>query len=190
MSLGTTDTPEYGLPIATKRLLLRLPEQADIDKLALLFADARVTQWLAVGALNRPEALEFATEFVTDCRRGLTDAGCAPLLISRLGHGERDVAGYCGLRALPDEERKLELVYAAMPHVWRGGIVTEAARACVAWGFEKPATSHVVALTRAGNSASLAVMAGLGMSYTGETKKYYGERLVQFEISRGEFETG
>jgi RimJ/RimL family protein N-acetyltransferase len=190
MPPGAAESPEYGLPIATARLLLRLPEQLDIDNLAALFADTRVTRWLAVGAMNLAEAREFATEFVTDCQRDMVDAGCAPLIVSRREHGKRDVAGYCGLRALPGEERKLELVYAVIPDVWRSGIVGEAARACVAWGFAKPSLRHVVALTRAGNSASLAVMAGLGMSYAGETKKYYGERLVRFEVSRGKFEAG
>lgn len=186
----SANSPEHGLPITTDRLLLRLPERADIDNLAQLFADIRVTRWLAVGAMDLAAAREFATEFIADCQRELAEAGCAPLIVSRREHGEGDVAGYCGLRPLPDDIRKLELVYAVTPDVWRDGIVSEAARACLAWGFEKPSLDHVLALTRPGNSASLAVMAGLGMSYAGETEQYYGERLVRFKITRDDFETG
>lgn len=185
MTSGPTNSAQYGLPITTDRLLLRLPEGTDIDNLAVLFADAKVARWLAVGEMDLAEAREFAAEFISDCARDLADAGCAPLIVSRREHGQDDVAGYCGLRPLPDEPQKLELVYAVTPEVWQGGIVSEAARACLGWGFAQPSISHVIALTRAGNSASLAVMAGLGMHYCGETEQYYGERLVRFEIGRG-----
>jgi RimJ/RimL family protein N-acetyltransferase len=66
----------------------------------------------------------------------------------------------------------------------RNGIVSEAAQACIAWGFEHFLIDRIVAFARAGNSASLAVMAGLNMRFKGYTERYYGERLVQFTIER------
>lgn len=189
MPSDTAAPAEIGLPIATQRLLLRQPEEDDIAGLAALFSEIRVTRWLALETMDLAEATAFAGEFVANCKRGMADSGCAPLVVSSHSCNGGAIAGYCGLQTLPERDDSLELVYAVLPGARRKGIVTEAARACIAWGFSHFIIGHVAALTRAGNSASLAVMANLGMAYAGLTDRYYGERLIQFELSRAEFES-
>ena len=187
MASGTVPEPDLRLPILTSRLCLRLPIQSDIAGLADVFADKRITRWLAVDPMDEKEALEFSAEFIDDANRDLADTGCAPMVIDYRDGDSTGIVGYCGLRTLPGYDDRLELVYAAAPDLRRNGIISEAAQACLAWGFDNFVINRIVAMTRAGNSASLAVMTGLNMTYAGYTERYYGERLVQFMIERDTF---
>lgn len=93
----------------------------------------------------------------------------------RQGHGFWAVAerstgapvGMCGLvhrPGLPD----VDLGYAFLPEAWGRGLAREAARACLTHGHEVLGLRRILAITRPGNAASLAVLAAIGMQPAGE----------------------
>jgi ribosomal-protein-alanine N-acetyltransferase len=78
--------------------------------------------------------------------------------------GTDDLIGFCGFwyfRQPPE----LELLFGLRPAYWGQGLATEAARAIIRFGFEELGFDRIAASTDAPNSASIAVMERIGMSF-------------------------
>ena len=75
--------------------------------------------------------------------------------------------GFCGFVLVPDEdstvEGELEIGWRLRADEWRKGYAEEAARASLAYAFEKLEAKRVVSRTAAGNQASQGLMKKLGM---------------------------
>ncbi|MEW6272624.1 MAG: GNAT family N-acetyltransferase [Thermodesulfobacteriota bacterium] len=76
---------------------------------------------------------------------------------------ERRFAGVCGLRRVPGTA-DLEVLYSIEPALWGRGLATEAARAVVAWTFERLDLPRVLGGVDAPNAASRRVLEKLGMT--------------------------
>jgi RimJ/RimL family protein N-acetyltransferase len=72
-------------------------------------------------------------------------------------------AGVCGLRRL-EGSADLELVYSLEHALWGRGLATEAARAVVAWAFERLGLARVLAGVDPPNVASTRVLQKIGMT--------------------------
>lgn len=170
------------MEIRTPRLLLRRLDTGDVEAMAALFHDAEVRRHLAVLPMDRLEARSFAAQFIRDSRAEFRNAGSGAMAVTPWAAPM--AIGYCGLRPLPGEADALELMYALAPRFWGLGLATEAARACLDWGFRSLAMDAVLALARPGNTASLRVMQKLGMAYGGVTNRYYDDRLALYRLPR------
>ena len=170
------------MEIETERLILRRLDSGDLDELAALFASVDVLRHLAVEPLAGEAARDFAAEFIRDSRGEFREAGTGAMAVT--ARASPKAIGYCGLRPVPIEPGSLELMYALMPGVWGKGIATEAAGACLDWGFRALDPNAVIALARAENLASLAVMERLGLRYVGMSDSYYRDKLRLYRMSR------
>lgn len=75
--------------------------------------------------------------------------------------------GWCGLKSRP-ERNEIDLGYRFLKSTWGKGYATEAAFACIKYGFEKLGLKRIVGRAMPGNIASIKVLEKCGMTYIGE----------------------
>ncbi len=92
--------------------------------------------------------------------------------------------GHVGLHKLSDA---VEVGYALGKAYWGMGYATESARALLGFGFTHLQLPEIIALAYAANTASRHAMERLGMSFAGETDRYYDTRLVIYRLARADF---
>lgn len=170
------------MELETPRLVLRRLDTGDAEVMAALFADPAVRRYLAVQPMDAYEARGFAGQFIRESRAEFRTAGTGAMALTP--RGAPAPIGYCGLRPLPADGDSLELMYALAPRFWGLGLATEAAGACLDWGFRTLAMAAVIGLARPENVGSLRVMQKLGMAYSGTTERYYDSRLALYRLPR------
>lgn len=74
--------------------------------------------------------------------------------------------GWCGLRFFP-ETNEVDLGYRVKKKFWGMGYTTEAAAACLKYGFETLKLDRIVAKAMPDNIGSIKVMQKLGMTFRG-----------------------
>ncbi|MEH6892339.1 GNAT family protein [Bacillus sp. JJ864] len=84
---------------------------------------------------------------------------------------EKKIIGTCGFIEYDENHHKAELAYALSPNYWGQGFATEAAMACISYGFEKLQLNRIEAGCHASNAQSERVMKRLGMQYDGTMRK-------------------
>jgi len=151
---------EPTLPILdTARLRLVPWESGNLEPLHQLWIDPGVRRFLwddRIATLE--EARDLIERSLVDCRR--TGLGHWTL---RLRNRE-PIIGFAGLRPT-DVAGEADLVYGLDPAYWRRGLATEAARAVLAYGFERLCLTRIVANTDPPNQASIRVLERLGMRF-------------------------
>ncbi len=160
---------EAGPPeLRTPRLLLRPFRMADVDD---VFANASDPEWGRYIQVPAPYTPRDAEEFVA--RVVLTKP--EDNLRWALVHDGR-VAGNVDLT--PGPVGVAELGYALARPLWGQGLVTEAAKAVLAYGFESLSLVRIFAYAVSDNGASLRVMEKLGMKREGLLRRH---RLIRGE---------
>jgi RimJ/RimL family protein N-acetyltransferase len=148
--------------IRTPRLRVRSWRDEDFESYAAMNADPRVMEYYP-GVLSREESqARFALGQARMAEQGygfwaVEEIGGAPW-IGLVGLANPDFSA----AFLPAVEVGWRL---AAPH-WGQGYATEAARAVLAYGFERLALSEIVAFTVPANVRSRRVMDKLGMRYS------------------------
>ncbi len=84
---------------------------------------------------------------------------------------EKKIIGTCGFIDYEENHHKAELAYALSPNYWGQGFATEAAKACIRYGFERLQLNRIAAGCHASNAQSERVMKRLGMQYEGTMRK-------------------
>jgi RimJ/RimL family protein N-acetyltransferase len=170
------------MEIETGRLRLRRLDAGDVEAMTALFVDREVRRHLAVNAMDAFEARNFAVHFIRESRAEFQSSGSGAMAV--VPRAAPTAAGYCGLRPIPGEAGTFELMYALAPRFWGLGLATEAARACLDWGFRNLSIESVIGMARPENLASCKVMRKLGMAYSGVTHRYYDDRLALYRLPR------
>ena len=80
---------------------------------------------------------------------------------------ELQFIGWCGLKTRP-ERNEIDLGYRFMKTAWGKGYGTEAAFACLKYGFEKLNLQRIVGRAMPQNAASIRVLEKCEMQYIGE----------------------
>ena len=75
--------------------------------------------------------------------------------------------GWCGLKTRP-ERNEIDLGYRFKKIFWGKGYATEAALACIKYGFEKLRLKEITSSAMPENKASIKVLENCGMTYIGE----------------------
>ena len=149
--------------LRTERLLLRPFQVGDVDDVLAYASDPELARFLD---LPQPYTSDDAEEYVA--RRILDDWSCEAIFAIVW---ERRVVGGIGLHVnVPDEVA--ELGYALARPVWGRGIVPEAGRAVMDWGFERYSLHKIYARSDARNRQSWRVMEKLGMTREGVLRGY------------------
>ncbi|MFG1927778.1 GNAT family N-acetyltransferase [Cryptosporangium sp. NPDC048952] len=141
--------------IETERLFLRPLTVDDVDTIVDLHADPRVNQF--VGSYTRAEALAR----LTTIERQWNERGHGQCAVELKSTGE--LIGRSGLRYW-DEFDETEVGWTFRAEHWGHGYATEAARACVDWGFAHLPIDYLTAMIRPANLASIRVAERLGFS--------------------------
>jgi len=149
--------------LETERLLLRPWRAAeDLDALATLNADPAVMRWVAP---NRPLRRDESADLLDRVLRHWEDHGFGLWAVAPREEG-RPCIGFAGLAVpsyLPAILPAVEVGWRLSPAWWGRGLATEAARASIAFAFERLALRSVVAVVDARNERSLRVAEKLGM---------------------------
>jgi len=147
--------------LTTPRLILRHWRAADLEPFAALNSDPATMEFLGP-SLSRSESDALARRAEDAlARRGF---GFWALEVRESGL----FAGFVGL-SVPGFEAHftpcVEVGWRLAPAVWGRGYATEAARACLEFGFRVQGLREIVAFTVRANRRSRAVMERLGMRY-------------------------
>lgn len=163
----------------TDRLLLRMFKPEDLDDLARIFAKPNVMKYLGLDCQPLPrEETEIAlTSIIKNWK--LNNFGRWAVISKESG----DLIGCAGFRSY---EGVAELFYLLDEPYWKKGLATEAAEACLRFGFNERHFDKIVAFIRPQNSASLRVLEKIGMRFIQEIT-IFGVFATQYEISREEY---
>ncbi len=148
--------------IETKRLLLREFTADDTHLILQLNEDPEVTRYTHDPIRNYEQANEVLTGSILP-QYALYNHG------RWAAHLKTDLSfiGWCGLK-FRAELMETDLGYRFMKQYWGQGYATEAAAACLRYGFEKLHIQEIIGRTEPENSASVRVLKKCGMEYIGD----------------------
>jgi RimJ/RimL family protein N-acetyltransferase len=150
--------------LETDRLLLRPWRPAeDLDALAALNADPAVMRWVAP---NRPLRREESADLLDRMARHWDEHGFGLWAVVPRLEPDAGCVGFAGLAIpsfLPAVLPAVEVGWRLAAAAWGRGYATEAARASVAFGFERLGLRSIVSIVDARNARSLRVCEKLGM---------------------------
>ena len=148
--------------IETDRLLLRRFTEDDAPLLYELNLDPEVIRYTHDPMTDVEHAKKVLNEVILP-QYVLYDHGrWAVHLRSNL-----EFIGWCGLKYL-SETNEVDLGYRFMKKFWGNGYATEAALACIEYGFNKLNLHQIVGRALPGNLASIKVLEKCGMKYLHE----------------------
>ncbi len=166
-----------GKILETERLHLRTWTYADAERLFEICSDAETM--LHIGDREPYETIEKAREFLNWAVPYQLKMGFCRWAVVEKRTGE--IIGSCGFASRDLEE--VELGYLFAREAWGKGFATEAASACLRYGFEEIGFKKVVALTDLDHEKSQNVLRKIGFRERGIEKTDDGDDLV-FEIER------
>lgn len=146
------------LIIETPRLLLRAFDLSDASGFHAMNADAEVLRYTG----DEPFANVAAAEAFLRAYDHYQKHGYGRWTVLR--KADHAYLGFCGLRYDPDLE-ETDLGFRLPREYWGQGYATEAARACVQYGFESLGLKTIVGRARRENLASIRVLEKAGFVY-------------------------
>lgn len=166
--------------VETVRLRLRMFAPSDLDGLSRILSDPRVVAFLGVEA-GKPFSGAECEQVLDTAIAAWSKYGFGRWAVIDKATGE--MIGLCGLRS---REGTPELLYILAEAYWNKGLATEAAGACLRFGFEELELSRIIAFTRPDHVASRRVLEKLGMSYEGEVREADVDGVL-YAIAREQF---
>ncbi len=172
----------------TERLVGRdFEPERDAEAALRIYSDPEVTRWIGGETFTDIPSMtaRLASGVERWAARGFPFclAACA-----RRDTGELVGAGL--LRRLPDpsgaDTEDVEVGWHLARACWGHGYATEIGRALIARAFAHLDVDAVYAVVDPGNERSARVALRCGMSHSGLTDAYYGHRLEQFVVLRGD----
>ncbi len=151
--------------LENERLILRTWLLDDAPRLFEICSDAEVMKYVGTG---KPyETVEQADEFLRWAENYQTENGFCRWAI--LLKENQEIIGSCGF-ARPHGTEEIELGYLLAKNLWGKGFATEAAEACLQYGFERLKFDEVIAITDLENVASQKVLEKIGFTKRGVEK--------------------
>jgi ribosomal-protein-alanine N-acetyltransferase len=156
----------YPVKLVGTNVVLREFAPDDLDAVAEIVGDDRVTSSLSYDSRNRDEATAMLTGILERARH---DPRTEYYLAITRSDADRMIGfarlGLAGVRAA-------KLGYAVHADHWRQGIATDAARTLIDFGFGELKLHRVSAAMAPDNTASIALVAGLGFQYEGRIRHH------------------
>ncbi|MCW2961733.1 MAG: family N-acetyltransferase [Thermoleophilia bacterium] len=154
----------------TKRFLLRSLQATDATTLfATVYGDPVVMEHVAGGAHASQSQTEAAiTEYIDhEARNGFTFWGIEDRETSEL-------LGDCGLYLLEGRGPEVEFGVTLRQRSWGMGVAAECGEACIEHAFQHLGLHGLVAVARAQNTGSTALLQSLGFEHEGSVDVYGG----------------
>jgi [ribosomal protein S5]-alanine N-acetyltransferase len=165
--------------IQTDRLLLRQLTDDDIHAILRNFSDVAVTRWF----FEKPFTdLEQAEELITEFNAHfLADTGITWAVTL---HGDNDVIGTCGFEPLQIGARG-EIGFDLAQSHWGKGIMSEALRAVIAYGFNNLQLKGIDADTYCDNTRSIILLERLRFNNLEQIEDFF-----RFSLERDDWIKG
>jgi [ribosomal protein S5]-alanine N-acetyltransferase len=165
---GSSDGVFADLPeLETERLVLRKMRLDDAEAMFAHASDPEVTRYVL---WDTDRSIEDSESFLRSATEGYErgDFGGWGIVLKDDGA----FVGTCGVDAgYAPEHARAELGYVLSREHWGKGLMPEAVRAVIAFGFEKLSLNRVEARCIAENTASARVMEKAGMTYEGTLRE-------------------
>ncbi|MCA1636106.1 MAG: GNAT family N-acetyltransferase [Acidobacteria bacterium] len=166
--------------LETARLRLRMFAPTDAFEFSAITCDPEVMRYIGEG---RPISVHETVANIDTIINAFRRRGFGRWAVVHQDSGR--LIGYCGLSA-GTPSAGVELAYMLARPFWGQGLATEAARACLRYGFEALRLSSISAITRPSNRRSRRVMEHLGMKFLCE-EIYLRYDCVHYSIDRNDF---
>lgn len=176
------------LELVTGRLRLRGWRPEDTDDALAIYGVADVTGWLtpSTDRIGDADAMRAVLTAWAEAQQNL-EAPRGRWAIER--RTDRTVVGGLAIRLLPPYDQDLEIGFQVRPDAWGRGYATEAATALIEWALTQPDVEELFAVARLDNAPAIATAKRLGLTWVGETDKYYGRTLWVYRIRAGDLAT-
>ncbi len=173
----------------TPRLILREIVEADGEAMLRIRGDIRVTR---LNSGQPMQSLDEARELIEKGRQAFADHRRIDWGIVRKDDPQAGIIGRCGYNYWLRQDRRASIGYDLGYAYWGNGIMTEAVRAIVTFGFEQLDLNRVEADTDAENYGSMRVLEKVGFVREGLQRDQYFEwdefhDLVLFALLRKDF---
>lgn len=166
--------------LETTRLRLRPFTPADAGELSLITSDAEVMKFIGEGVTLSEDETRNSVACIIEVFKKRGFGRWAVI------HKDLDkLIGYCGF-ASGNPQIGVEIAYLLGRPYWGQGLASEAAGACLRYGFEELRLDRIGGVTRPGNSKSRRVLERLGMRYVSEAI-YAGYDCVHYSLALNEF---
>jgi RimJ/RimL family protein N-acetyltransferase len=165
--------------LSTARQILRHLEPGDAEMMFALNGDPEVMRYLPDAGYASVEA---AREFLVQYQDVYKTDGFARWAAVEKASGE--CVGWCGLRKI--EGGEIDLGYRYLRSAWGRGLATEAAEACVAYGFETLGLERIVARAELGNVGSNRVLEKVGLRFQ-RNETAWGREVALWTLTRDEW---
>lgn len=166
--------------IQTDRLVIRAWELDDADALFQLCSDPEVM--LHIGSGKPYQSVDDAYRFLNWAISYQKENGFGRWAV--IDKSSRKIIGSCGFARL-ENSGEIELGYLFAHQMWGRGYATEAAGACLSYGFRQLGFAEVIALTDPGHNTSQRVLEKIGFTYRG-TENYDGQdNIVSVAVNPG-----
>lgn len=173
------------LSLVTDRLQVRPWTPSDAEDALATYGAIDVTGWLtpATDHIRDTAAMRAVLSAWAEAQANLAPPR-GRWAIERRGDGA--VVGGLAIRLLPPYRQDLEISFLLRPDAWGQFYAAEAAAALIGWAFTLDDVDELFAVVLPGNARAIAVIDRLGMSWVGETDKYYGHTLQVYRIRPGD----
>jgi RimJ/RimL family protein N-acetyltransferase len=174
--------------VRTPRLVVRDWTEQDAPAALAVYGSSEVARWLspAVDVVADLEQMRRRLrEWIADT--AASEAGIGHWAVTVAGTGQ--VVGGVSLHLLPVDEQDVEIGWQVAPEHWGNGYATEAGRGVLERAFAND-VDEVFALVRPANRRAEAAARRVGMTWVGETEKYYGLRLNVFRARAADLVAG
>lgn len=165
----------------TGRMRLRPIAIDDVDALHALLTDPGVRRYLSGDRIIPRATVE---EMIAKSLASFESDGYGYFALE-LSDQTGELIGFCGHRRAEASDQ-IELLYGIHPRHWGEGLVAEAAREVLRFGFEACDFDQVIAATDTPNQQSVRVLQKLGMTFACR-REFHDLDTVIFSMTRSEF---
>lgn len=168
------------IQIVTERLHL-VPFTLEVaEHFYSIYGDPDVMKFMGAGAKSRSET----DESVARKTRHWREHGYGLFCVYE--RRSNSVIGHAGLGYLP-QVNSIELAYLVDKAFWNQGLATEAARACIVFGFEKLRLSEIISISLRINTASVRIMKKSGLQESAPLS-VWGKTFECYRINRPQYD--
>jgi len=167
--------------IATSRLILRPFTEEDVDPLHRILSARDILRYFPN---PNPPTRDKVEKLISAQLKHWEEHGYGWWAVEP--RWKKQLIGWSGLQFLPETE-EVEVGYLLDQAFWGKGLATEAAQACLQYGFENFDVESIVAIVHPDNTASQRVIEKLGMSFVDQAH-YFGMDCYHYSIECSSFD--
>ncbi len=154
--------------LETERLILRQLTRDDTDALFRHFSDDVVTRFMDIDSLNDPAEAAEIVAFCHDLWR--QRQGCRWAIVRKV---DKTLIGTCGFNTwVRQRGSRGEIGYDLSPLAWGQGLMPEALRVAITFGFRQMHLHRIEAFVDPANARSVRVLEKLGFQCDGLLRDY------------------